>query len=120
MEQRYEEIKQAYDASALKLLVWLAYGVPVIFFILSIPMILGLVPPNAVYGYRTQYTISSTDIWYAENYKAGIALAAVSFLAIIITYLIMKFSAQSIIHKTLYSIGALVFLIMAMISNFGS
>ncbi len=119
MEQDYNQIKQEYDAFAMKILVWLSYGVPVILLLVSIPMILGLIPPNAVYGYRTQYTISSPDIWYAENYKAGVAFAVISLVAIAVIYLIMKFSMRPLLHKALLGLGIYTVLIIGVASNLG-
>jgi hypothetical protein len=40
----------------------------------SIPMILGKVPPNRLYGFRTRLTLSSPDVWYPANRFAGRAL----------------------------------------------
>ena len=34
-------------------------GVPLLILLLSVPMILGKVPPNGVYGFRTPKTLSS-------------------------------------------------------------
>ena len=45
--------------------------VPSIVLVLSIPMILGQVPPNGVYGFRTPKTLSSADVWYPANRAAG-------------------------------------------------
>jgi hypothetical protein len=41
---------------------------------ISIPLILGMVPPNGVYGFRTSVTRSSTGIWYSANAFMGWAL----------------------------------------------
>ena len=38
---------------------------------LSIPLIVGLVPPNRFYGFRTVKTLSDARIWYAVNRVAG-------------------------------------------------
>lgn len=39
--------------------------------VLSIPMILGKVPPNPIYGFRTRKTLSDPEIWYDVNEFAG-------------------------------------------------
>ena len=39
--------------------------------VVSLPMILGKVPPNSTYGFRTRLTLSSPDIWYAANAFSG-------------------------------------------------
>jgi len=43
---------------------------------ISIPLILHLVPPNGVYGFRTSVTRASVDIWYSANAFMGWALFA--------------------------------------------
>lgn len=41
---------------------------------LAVPMFLGLVKPNGLYGLRTPKTLSSESIWYPANRFAGAAL----------------------------------------------
>jgi uncharacterized membrane protein len=48
---------------------------PLVAVALAIPMILGKVPRNCLYGFRTPYTMSSDPVWYRANRIAGIALA---------------------------------------------
>ena len=40
----------------------------------SIPLILGVVPPNNVYGFRTRQTLASRELWLRANRFAGLAL----------------------------------------------
>lgn len=47
----------------------------VILVIISIPLILRLVPPNGMYGFRTGATRSTPAIWYAANAFMGWALS---------------------------------------------
>jgi hypothetical protein len=42
--------------------------------LVSIPLILKLVPRNRFYGFRTQATLASDDIWFRANRFAGWAL----------------------------------------------
>lgn len=49
----------------------IAYVLPALLVIAAIPMILGKVPPNRVYGFRTPKTLSSPEIWYPANRIAG-------------------------------------------------
>ena len=43
---------------------------------LALPLILGRVPPNYWYGFRTSRTMNSTALWYAANRYAGWRLLA--------------------------------------------
>ena len=50
----------------------------------SIPLILGVVPPNNFYGFRTRQTLASPELWFRANRFAGLALfiAAVASAAV--------------------------------------
>ena len=60
----------------------IAYGVPLLVLALSIPMILSKVPPNSTYGFRTQKTLSSQEIWYPANRAAGWFMLAAMVVSI--------------------------------------
>jgi uncharacterized membrane protein len=55
---------------------------------LSIPLLLGVVGPNGLYGFRTAKTLSNPDIWYAANKVAGLDLLLASAVMFITTLLI--------------------------------
>ena len=40
----------------------------------SIPLMLNVVPPNRVYGFRTRQTLANRDLWFRANRFAGCAL----------------------------------------------
>lgn len=40
----------------------------------SVPLILKLVPPNRLYGFRTSQTLSDRTLWFRANHFAGWAL----------------------------------------------
>ncbi len=42
--------------------------------VLGIPLLLGKVPPNALYGLRTRRTLADEEIWYRANRFAGLVL----------------------------------------------
>lgn len=44
----------------------------------GIPLILKLVPPNEIYGVRTQRALSRKETWYEVNRFAGYAMVAVA------------------------------------------
>jgi uncharacterized membrane protein len=60
--------------------------VPLIIILLSIPMILGKVPRNRLYGFRTAYTLSSDEVWYRANKISGIALLIAGVFWLVIGY----------------------------------
>ena len=39
----------------------------------SIPLILNVVPPNGVYGFRTRQTLTNRELWFRANRFAGCA-----------------------------------------------
>ena len=55
---------------------------------LSIPLILGKVAPNDLYGIRTEKTMRSPEAWYAGNAFGGKALLIAGITTIIIGALI--------------------------------
>jgi uncharacterized membrane protein len=46
-------------------------GISVVLILVAIPLALGKVPPNVVYGFRTRATLSSEEIWYDANAYFG-------------------------------------------------
>jgi hypothetical protein len=57
----------------------------IIFFLISIPLICGFVPPNRVYGIRTAKTMSEPRIWYRANNFCGWALLVSSGIYLALT-----------------------------------
>jgi uncharacterized membrane protein len=47
----------------------------------SLPLAVRLVPPNSFYGFRTRFTRSSREAWYAANAFAGWTMLAASVLS---------------------------------------
>lgn len=39
--------------------------------VLSVPMIMGKIPPNGLYGFRVKKTMENPDIWYPVNAYSG-------------------------------------------------
>lgn len=55
------------------------FAVPaLILFIVALPLVLGLIPPNRLYGFRTKKTLSDDVVWYGVNRFAGIAIMVAS------------------------------------------
>ena len=49
-----------------------------IFFLLAIPLVLGLIPRNRFYGMRMPKTLSDDRVWYPVNRVAGVAIMIAS------------------------------------------
>lgn len=60
-----------------------AFGVPLLLILLSVPLILGAVSRNRVYGFRTRNTLASDAAWYPANRLGGIALVCSSLMWLI-------------------------------------
>ena len=71
---------------------------PVVIIAVSLPLIFNMVPPNAVYGFRTERTMSSEDVWYPANKVAGIAMAGAG-----VVWLLAAFLSES--EGTVMTIG---------------
>ncbi len=56
--------------------------VPGVILVVSLPMILGKVGPNNIYGFRTRKTLSSREVWYPANRAAGWFTGAAAVLSI--------------------------------------
>jgi uncharacterized membrane protein len=55
------------------------FAVPaLVLFIVALPLVLGVVPPNRLYGFRTKKTLSDADVWYRVNRFAAIAIMLAS------------------------------------------
>ncbi len=86
-----------------------------IFFVLSIPLILGIVPPNRGYGIRTAKTLSEPRLWYSANRFGGWALLVSSLV-----YMAMSLVSPSaergftvwLAHLTAFAIPLLVSLLL--------
>ena len=63
-------------------------GLGLLIVILAVPMILGKVSPNSVYGFRTKQTKSDPEIWYPANAYAGKWLLAWGVVMIVTALLL--------------------------------
>jgi len=63
-------------------------GFPVVIFLLGLPLALGWVPPNPLYGFRTPTTFSSLEAWYQINFATGLALVAAGVLSGLVVILL--------------------------------
>ena len=63
-------------------------GLGLLMVILAVPMILGKVSPNSVYGFRTKKTKSDPEIWYPANAYAGKWLLTWGVVMIVVAILL--------------------------------
>ena len=87
----------------------------IIFFLISIPLICGIIPPNHVYGIRTAKTMSEPRIWYRANRFCGWALLVSSGIYLALT--VVSPSADRdftiwLIHLAAFGIPLLVSLLL--------
>src|SRR3954451_6451063 len=62
------------------------FAIPaVVIFISSIPMALGMVTRNRLYGFRTKRTLADEPTWFRVNRFAGIAIMIASVIYFTIT-----------------------------------
>jgi uncharacterized membrane protein len=55
------------------------FAVPaLIFFVLAVPLALGWIPRNRLYGVRTAKTLADEAVWYAVNRVAALGVMAAS------------------------------------------
>lgn len=71
---------------------------------LSIPMIMGKIPPNGLYGFRVKKTMENPDVWYPVNAFSGkwlLAAGIVQALAAVAFYLIPGISLDAYAYAVL-------------------
>lgn len=55
----------------MNLIIGMFIIIGVLLSILSIPMIVKIIKPNSLYGFRVKKTMENPDIWYAVNSYSG-------------------------------------------------
>ena len=81
----------------------------------AVPLILKLVPPNRVYGLRTQRTLKNRDLWFQANRFAGWALfVAAAMSASVFVALPELASGRSIIGLFVFVVPLLVAVVVSL------
>jgi len=63
------------------------FAIPaVILFVISIPLAIGVIPRNRLYGFRTKRTLADEATWFRVNRFAGIAIMVASVMYFTITF----------------------------------
>jgi uncharacterized membrane protein len=66
-------------------MIWFYALMGIALILASVPMIIGSVPPNRWYGFRTPRTQSDPKVWYPANRIAGQYLAFAGLLIVLAT-----------------------------------
>lgn len=77
----------------------LSLALPVLQAVIGLPLLLGLVPPNRIYGYRTEQSLSSTEAWYALNQSSGFWLVAMALVLLAAVTCVWCFATWSASKK---------------------
>ena len=73
--------------------------------LLSIPLILGKIPPNGLYGVRVRATLQDPALWYSANRYAGQRLFATGIVFDLAALLLALFAGLSIDAYALACLG---------------
>ncbi len=79
-----------------------------LFFVLAIPLILGLLPRNWGYGIRTRKTLSDDRVWYPANRFGGWLILFSSVIYLAVAALIPDSSGGKDFARWLLHLGAFV------------
>lgn len=63
-----------------------ALYLPLLMILVSVPMVMRRLPPNALYGFRTPKTLSNPQIWYEANRRAGVNLIVAAILTMLLCW----------------------------------
>lgn len=78
------------EEKVLKALQYIAYFTPAVFVLVGLPLALGLISPNNLYGFRTEETFESLDVWYSINSLGGWVFVLSGLIAIVFLALVHK------------------------------
>jgi uncharacterized membrane protein len=88
----------------------------VVLALVSLPMALRKVPPNHLYGFRTQRTLSSPDIWYPANAFSGWAISIASTISLALLVLLPEaIFLQPLLPLALWSVPLLVSVLVSFV-----
>ena len=68
--------------------------------LISMPLILRVVPPNGLYGFRTHATQSSRAIWYPANAFMGWALSVAAISSGVVLWMLPPTVKRSLVWAT--------------------
>lgn len=66
-------------------LIYTDIAIGLLLIVLGIPLLLGKIKPNNIYGFRTKKTISDEKIWYPANKYSGKLMVFAGIIIIILS-----------------------------------
>ena len=87
--------------------LWALACVPLLFALISLPLMLSLVGPNLFYGVRTAATFASEEAWYSANRASGIAGVVAGLIGFAANMLVVR-SRMLPKRKILVCLGILI------------
>jgi hypothetical protein len=72
------------------------------------PLVLGVVPPNRVYGVRTRRTLADAGRWYAVNRVGGWCLLAASLGYLAMSAVLLPLGSAGDVASWLFHLAAFV------------
>jgi uncharacterized membrane protein len=80
--------------------------------LLSLPLALGRVPPNGVYGFRTEASLASAAVWYRSNHAAGVAGVVLGLAGALLIHAVLRVRPLDA-RRILVAAGILLFVAFA-------
>ena len=86
--------------------------------VISVPLILGRIPPNGLYGFRVRKTVDNPGIWYPVNRYTGKWLFAASLCLVLTAVLLIIVPGITELSYALAMLVAwLIFFSVAMVAS---
>ena len=86
-----------------------------IILVVSVPLMLKVVPPNRIYGFRTPRTLANRELWFRVNRFAGFALFSAAGMSTAVFIALPEFaSGRSIAGLAVF----LVPMVIAVVASF--
>lgn len=83
----------------LSAVTMLGYFVSTIIFVLGIPLVLGMVEPNSIYGFRTAQTLADESVWYQLNTIAGWGMIAAGVCSGLFIRVVSQVQILNMVHR---------------------
>ncbi|WP_262693666.1 SdpI family protein [Kordiimonas aquimaris] len=75
----------------LVFMTYMSYLICTVFIAMGIPLALDKVAPNHWYGFRTQRTLESVEVWYSVNNIGGKSFIVAGIISAIIVFMLQRY-----------------------------